>query len=232
MPSFNAPTCQHTKTNGTKCASPALQDQQFCYYHQQVRTVTFNYRGMYRDYRKSEFHLPPFEDLHSIQFTIREVTELSLRHKIDAKEAWLLLYALQIASSNIKRLQCEEPQPQQIVTDAKVEHAVETPEEAAEFDQMQSDEIDRIYEDEPTRGSRVNKIHACIANKPEQSDRTDRKKGPARSNAPRRVPSGTILCPQSLFDANAHDPASPAARSRPAPPVQGHRALFPAAFSG
>jgi len=145
MPTNEAPKCQHIKTNGTECGSPALKDNQFCYYHQHCRPATFNYRGMYHDYTASEIHLPVFEDVHAIQFTLRQVTELIMRHKIDAKEAGLLLYALQIASSNLKRLKLDEPQPEQVVIDAAVEHAVETPEEAAHFSELQIQEIERIY---------------------------------------------------------------------------------------
>jgi hypothetical protein len=143
--SNEAPRCQHIKTNGTRCGSPALKENQFCYYHQQCLPVTFNYRGMYHDFTPSEFHLPAFEDLHSIQFTLRQVTELILRHKIKDKEASLLLYALQIASSNLKRIMREEPKPEEIVSDAKIEHVVETPEKAAAFSELQHEEIDRIY---------------------------------------------------------------------------------------
>ena len=145
MPTDEAPKCQHIKTNGTQCGSPALKDNQFCYYHQHCRPATFNYRGMYHDYSASEIHLPVFEDVHAIQFALRQVTELIMRHKIESKEAGLILYALQIASSNLKRLKLDEPQPEQVVTDAAVEHAVETPEEAASFDKLQAEEIDRIH---------------------------------------------------------------------------------------
>ncbi|MBZ5655423.1 MAG: hypothetical protein LAO56_09095 [Acidobacteriia bacterium] len=96
-------------------------------------------------YTASEVHLPAFEDVHSIQFTLRQVTELILRHKIDLKEAGLILYALQIASSNLKRLELDEPEPEDVVTDAQIEHPVETPEQAEAFKELQADGIDRIY---------------------------------------------------------------------------------------
>jgi hypothetical protein len=148
MPSFNAPVCRHIKTNGTQCGSPALKENDFCFFHDQCRTVTFNYRGMYKDYTASEFHLPAFEDVHSVQFTLRQVTELILRHKVNEKEAGLLLYAMQIASCNLNRLEREDPKPEDIASDAKVAHAVETPEDAEYFGQLQSDEIDRLHPDE------------------------------------------------------------------------------------
>ena len=142
--SNEAPRCQHIKTSGTRCGSPALKDNQFCYYHQHCRTVTLNYHRGYRDCGESEVHLPVFEDAQSIQFTLRQVTELILRHKIDPKEAGLILFALQIASSNLKRLKLEEPKPEQVVTDAQIENPVETPDEAAASEELQSDKIDRI----------------------------------------------------------------------------------------
>jgi hypothetical protein len=147
MSSFNAPVCQHIKTNGTQCGSPALKENDFCFFHDQCRTVTFNYRGMYKDYTASEFHLPAFEDVHSVQFTLRQVTELILRHKINEKEAGLLLYAMQIASCNLKRLECHKPSSEVIASEAKVDHVVETPEEAEYFGDLQSDEIDRLHAD-------------------------------------------------------------------------------------
>lgn len=145
MSTNEAPKCQHIKSSGIQCGSPALKEHDFCYYHQQCRTITFNYRGTYRDFTEAEIHLPVFEDVHSIQFTLRQVTELIMRHKIDTREAGLILYALQIASSNLKRLEREEPKPEDVVTDTQIEHAVETPEEAKRIFDLQSDEIDRIY---------------------------------------------------------------------------------------
>lgn len=144
MSSIEAPRCQHIKTNGTQCGSPALKDNQFCYYHQHCRTITLDYRGGYRDFSVSEIHLPAFEDAQSILFTLRQVTELILRHKLDFKEAGLLLYALQIASSNLKRLELEAPKAEEVVTDTQGD-LVETPEEAAPLEEFQVDKIDRIH---------------------------------------------------------------------------------------
>ena len=40
-----------------------------------------------------------------------------LQKRLERKTASLLLYALQIASSNLKRMELEKPQPEQVVTD-------------------------------------------------------------------------------------------------------------------
>jgi hypothetical protein len=61
--------------------------------------------------------LPVFEDAHSVQSVIRQVMQMVLQKRIERKTASLLLYALQIASSNLKRMELEKPQPEQVVID-------------------------------------------------------------------------------------------------------------------
>jgi len=53
----------------------------------------------------------------SIQAVIRQVVQMVLQKRLEQKTASLLLYALQIASSNLKRMELEKPQPEQVVTD-------------------------------------------------------------------------------------------------------------------
>jgi hypothetical protein len=43
--------------------------------------------------------------------------QMVLQKRIERKTASLLLYALQIASSNLKRMELEKPQPEQVVID-------------------------------------------------------------------------------------------------------------------
>jgi hypothetical protein len=125
MSSSAAPRCRHIKVNGTQCGSPAQRNECFCYFHQHCRPITLDFRSGYRDYSSSEVILPAFEDAHSIQLALRQVTELILRRKIDDKTAGLVLYSLQIASSNLKRMELEKPQPEQVVIDLEMES--ETP---------------------------------------------------------------------------------------------------------
>ena len=69
------------------------------------------------EYATGEITLPFFEDAHSIQAVIRQVVQMVLQKRLEQKTASLLLYALQIASSNLKRMELEKPQPEQVVTD-------------------------------------------------------------------------------------------------------------------
>jgi len=119
---FHAARCQHIKVNGTQCGSPALKDKQFCHFHSQCRPAQVKSEGFIRD---GEILLPAFEDATSIQFTLRQVMQLVLERKMEEHTARLLLYALQIASSNLKQMQAEKPRPTQVVIDP--EKVAETP---------------------------------------------------------------------------------------------------------
>jgi hypothetical protein len=152
MSSFAAPRCRHIKVNGTQCGSPALRHKNFCFYHQQDRPLPVE---CYFDgpYATGEITLPYFEDAHSIQTVIRQVVQMVLQKRLERKTASLLLYALQIASSNLKRIELEKPQPEQVVTAVEKEAEWQTPIAARDDDQTareNSDEdIQRHDEDLP-----------------------------------------------------------------------------------
>jgi hypothetical protein len=116
MPSFTAPRCRHIKINGTQCGSPALRNNDFCFYHQDERPVRVDcfFEGKYPI---SDITMPYFEDAHAIQYMLRRTVQMVLQRRIEQKTASLVFYALQIASSNLKRMELEKPQPEQVVVD-------------------------------------------------------------------------------------------------------------------
>jgi hypothetical protein len=116
MPSLAAARCQHIKVSGTQCGSPALRKKSFCFYHQQNRPLIVECYSE-QEYATGEIALPVFEDAHSIQTVIRQIVQMLLQKRIERKTASLLLYALQIASSNLKRMELEKPQPTEVVID-------------------------------------------------------------------------------------------------------------------
>jgi hypothetical protein len=69
--------------------------------------------------------VPDFEDATSIQQVVRQVAIMALEKKIDRKTAGLVLYACQIASCNLVRMEDEMPRPVQVVVDP--EKVEETP---------------------------------------------------------------------------------------------------------
>jgi hypothetical protein len=91
--------CQHVKATGTQCESLAMPEKPFCHYHQQWRPMTI---------MGTKIVLPLLEDAASIQLAITQVTHMLINFMIDHKTASLALYALQVASMNLKRVHEEE----------------------------------------------------------------------------------------------------------------------------
>ena len=115
--------CEHIRTNGTQCGSPAQRGKKRCYQYLRVRPERVKVRGS--DGKTSEFVVPLLEDAHSIQTMVRQVMVLMLRGRIEGEMSGRLLYALQIASANLGRMKEETPRPVQVVVD--VDKVGETP---------------------------------------------------------------------------------------------------------
>ncbi len=96
--------CRHIFTDGHRCASPCLRQEEFCYYHHTTRKPVADPRQ--RRSRRSTFHLPLPEDRSAIQSSIGQVLQRIASNDIDPRRAGLLLYGLQIASLNLPK-----PQP-------------------------------------------------------------------------------------------------------------------------
>jgi hypothetical protein len=95
--------CRHIFTDGHRCSSPCLRQEEFCYYHHTTRKPIANPEQ--RRSRRSTFHLPLPEDRSAIQSSIGEVLRRIASNDIDPRRAGLLLYGLQIASLNLPKVQ-------------------------------------------------------------------------------------------------------------------------------
>ena len=102
MSTYTVPQCQHIKTNGSQCGSPALRNQQLCYYHDRQRPVLQNLPGS-APFPPAPFFLPLLEDANSIQRALGKVCDHLLHRRLDPKKAGVLLYAMQLASTNLGR---------------------------------------------------------------------------------------------------------------------------------
>src|SRR5580692_3044429 len=91
--------CRHIFTDGRRCSSPCLRQQEFCDYHHTTRKPIPNPRQ--RRSRRSTFDLPLPEDRSAIQASIGQVLQRIAANQIDPRRAGLLLYGLQIASLNL-----------------------------------------------------------------------------------------------------------------------------------
>jgi hypothetical protein len=99
--------CRHIFTSGKKCQSPALKDQNFCYFHSNTRRVpqvplsnTKGNLGLQGQPSTAVHTLPPLEDADAIQLALSDVVLALAANRIDPRRARILIYGLQVASQN------------------------------------------------------------------------------------------------------------------------------------
>jgi hypothetical protein len=95
--------CRHIFTSGKKCQSPALKDQNFCYFHNNNRKRPAPKDQAYEPYiapQDTAHHLTPLEDADAIQLALSDIVLALAANRIDPRRAQILIYGLQVASQN------------------------------------------------------------------------------------------------------------------------------------
>ncbi|SRR6266404_1042839 len=89
--------CQQVKTDGVRCGSPAMRGGPFCYFHERMVN------------RMPPSQFPPLEDGNAIQCAIMQVLDGVAAGRMDRQTANTLLYGLQTASANLRKVRFEPP---------------------------------------------------------------------------------------------------------------------------
>lgn len=91
--------CHHIFPDNHRCGSPRMRNEQFCYYHHDSRRpVVAPYERIARRSTFSVFTPTSFRSIHE---SLGEVMSRIAANDIDPRRAGLLLYALQLATSNL-----------------------------------------------------------------------------------------------------------------------------------
>jgi len=151
--------CQHLKTNGTQCGSPALRRNRFCYFHKRYQDERIRLNVDRRRRGTATFFLPVLEDANSIQMSLMQIMRLLLTGQIEHKTASLLLYALQTASTNLRQTNFK-PWIHEVVLD---------PRDAAESILNQSDLWDDEDFEEEVEEEEVDEVEQEIRQKEEEA---------------------------------------------------------------
>ncbi|MGD0792674.1 MAG: hypothetical protein ABR920_12980 [Terriglobales bacterium] len=123
--------CQHIKMSGDRCGAPALRDQKFCRFHNCCGPVQVDVSTS-AAVPPAPFLLPVLEDASSIQLAITQVCEHLLHRRLDAKKAGVLLYAMQVASSNLGRLNEDKSQDKSQKKSSEENNQENSPEKSVE----------------------------------------------------------------------------------------------------
>jgi hypothetical protein len=87
-------TCNHIKSAGEPCGSPAMRNEHYCYHHLRYRRN--------HDLGSPDYEVPILDDPDSVQLLINDVIRSLVKGSIDQKKATAILYAAQLASNNVK----------------------------------------------------------------------------------------------------------------------------------
>lgn len=93
----NSPRCRFQKPNGMTCRAPKVRGKKYCHMH-----------IMLEEARPEKISLPNLGDANGIQAAIAKGAQAVVDGKLDQKQAGLLGYYLQLAVSNIGRVDFDE----------------------------------------------------------------------------------------------------------------------------
>jgi len=145
------PRCQHIKTNGVQCGSPALRRRKFCYFHNRWRATHLDLNRAGSLHFTTHVELPVLEDADSIQVALMQVLRLILCRQLDSKTGGLMLYGLQTASLNLRHLDVEHRRKTNVVVEPRRVKENGLGDQAwspADFEQEESDQQDFVQEEE------------------------------------------------------------------------------------
>jgi hypothetical protein len=96
----NTYQCHHIFPDGARCGSPRMREEQFCYFHHDSRRPVV--RSFERNARRSTFSMFTPTSHDDIQESLGDLLSRIAANDIDPRRAGLLLYGLQIASTNLR----------------------------------------------------------------------------------------------------------------------------------
>ena len=101
--------CMRIMPSGAHCGSPAMRQARFCYYHNRQHEQRLALEADHaRNTRNPQFTLPPLEDASSIQVSLTKIIRLLAAGQIETKTASVMLYTLQLATTNLQRATLEK----------------------------------------------------------------------------------------------------------------------------
>jgi hypothetical protein len=110
-----APRCEKVREDGTVCGCPKMRGYRYCYAHERMLQT-----------QSQKLQLPALEDANAVQMAIMRVQKALIDDEISEKKAGLLLYSLQMASSNLKHTTFAEGK-KEVVTEMVVSPAAAGP---------------------------------------------------------------------------------------------------------
>lgn len=91
-----APRCEYPRSGGKPCRAPKMRGQKYCCMHLAMEAA-----------RPTKFNLPALEDANSIQVALTKTAQGLVDGTLEEKVATRLAYVLQVAMSNVGKVDFE-----------------------------------------------------------------------------------------------------------------------------
>jgi len=181
---MSTPYCRHIRTNGRRCTAFAMRNGTECYFHSSMNTRhrALNPRAdatptvihplnvdaglLQREPLLAQYYgiptgplaldFPQLEDRESIQVSLSMVLAALGQNRLDSKRAAVMLYNLQVASSNVARLEHDhdhvvtetvrDDAGNELAPDVDPEEIVKRDQFLAELEQREQEQYERWRE--------------------------------------------------------------------------------------
>ncbi len=98
-------TCHHIKEDGAYCGSPAVRDNKYCYYHLMQRGRRLRRARALRDNVPYRLDIPSLDSPYAVRDAISEIAQAIAAGQLEPLAAGKLLYAVQLAAANNRRIE-------------------------------------------------------------------------------------------------------------------------------
>ena len=111
--------CRHILTRGVQCKSPALSGKPHCFFHMRLYDQHSCFRPPAQTPQTATMiQFAPLEDLEAIQIALSQVIHALASGQLEHRRASVLLYGLQMASSNCRNMR-SGPLPSDVIRSAQ-----------------------------------------------------------------------------------------------------------------
>ena len=98
-------TCRHVKEDGAYCASPALRDRKYCYFHLMERGRRLRRARALRDNLPYRLEIHSLDNLYAVRAALTDIAQALAAGQLDPRTAGKLLYAIQQVSATNRRIE-------------------------------------------------------------------------------------------------------------------------------
>jgi hypothetical protein len=124
-----APRCEYPRSGGKPCRAPKVRGQKYCNMHLAMEAA-----------RPTKFSLPALDDANSIQVALNKAAQGLVDGTLNEKVATKLAYVLQVAMSNVSKLDFEPEEDEEEMEEEVEEESEEEMEEESEEEEEDVEE--------------------------------------------------------------------------------------------